>query len=74
MTMSLDESPGAIIFGVEAACGRCGGLLHMETCETRNGRAGHHYVLGSECLQCGERNDDPMLRCDDCDLLAGVAP
>lgn len=50
---------------IGVVCGHCGGPVYMETCETRNGKQGHHWTLTSECQQCGNR-EDTQAGCLDC--------
>lgn len=39
------------IYEVGVACGRCGGEVHMTTCDEVH-QTGHEWVLGSICHGC----------------------
>jgi len=46
-----------MIFGdVGVGCGQCGGPVYMETCR-QSRPTDHDWVIGSECQQCGLRNE-----------------
>lgn len=70
-----DSSQPAASPDVGITCGFCGGPLYMETCETRNGKKGHHWTLTSECQRCGHREDtqDGCLDCKPADWLYAEA-